>query len=98
MEITSTIMVGRTHPVKTFAGSVGDKLRFRRRECLDIRFQDPAKMRNHDLAFGGDRLALKLWAGMKDRHNELGEQPLPARCQRCGSPSVATVFRPSGGR
>ena len=45
VEIVTTVMIGRTHPVKIFAGRiVGGKLKFQRRECLDVRFHNPAKL------------------------------------------------------
>ncbi len=89
VEVVSTVMVGRTRPIKTFAGRVvGGKLRFQRRECLDVRFRDPTKIRSHELAFDADRRALHLWAKMKTEHNELRQQPLPDKFPRCGESSV----------
>ena len=89
VEIISTVMVGQRRPIKTFAGRVvGGKLRFQRRECLDVKFRDPQKMRSHELAFDADRRALHLWAEMKTKHNELGQQPLPENCPRCGESQV----------
>ena len=42
VEIISTVVVGQRRPIKTFAGRVvGGKLRFQRRECLDVKFRDP---------------------------------------------------------
>ena len=87
VEIVSTVMIGRNHPIKVFAGRIlGGTLRFQRRECLDVRFHDPAKL--PPLAFGGDKLALRLWAEMKSKHNELRARPLPNICPHCESPSV----------
>ena len=89
VEIISTVMVGQRRPIKTFAGRVvGGKLRFQRRECLDVRFRDPKKMRSHELAFDADRRALHLWVEMKAKHNELGQQPLPEKCPLCGESQV----------
>ena len=89
VEIISRVMVGRTRPIKTFAGRVvGGKLRFQRRECLDVKFRDPTKLRSHELAFGADRRALHLWAEMNAKHNELGQQPLPEKCPKCGETGV----------
>ena len=89
VEIISTVMVGRTRPIKTFAGRVkGGKLRFQRRECLDVRFRDPKRIRPHDLAFDADRRALRLWSEMKAKHDELKRQPLPEECPQCGSSRV----------
>ena len=88
VKITSTVMIGRTHPVKTFAGRVvGGKLRFQRRECLDVRFRNPDKIRPEELAFGGDRRALRLWSEMKAQHTALKEQPLPDECPHCAGPA-----------
>ena len=89
VEIVATVMVGRNHPVKTFAGRVvGGKLRFQRRECLAVKFRDPAKIPPHELAFGGDRRALRLWAEMKAQHAELKRQPLPDQCPQCGESQI----------
>ncbi|MCY3690885.1 MAG: hypothetical protein OXI54_08435 [Chloroflexota bacterium] len=54
-------------PIKVFVGErVGGRLRFQRRECLDVRWRDPQRIRPEDLAFGGDRKALRLWADIKN--------------------------------
>lgn len=88
VKIIATVMVGRTHPVKTFAGRVvGGKLRFQRRECLDVRFRNPEKVKPEELAFGGDRRALRLWSEMKAQHAALKEQPLPDECPHCAKPA-----------
>ena len=93
VEIVSTVMIGRTHPIKVFAGRiVGGKLKFQRKECLDVRFHNPAKLLA--LAFGGDKRALRLWAEMKARHAEFGKHPLPGRCPHCESPSVRLRYWP----
>ena len=95
VEIISTVMVGQRRPIKTFAGRVvGGKLRFQRRECLDVRFRDPKKMRSHELAFDADRRALHLWAEMKAEHNELRRQPLPEKCPLCGESQVRLRLHP----
>ena len=87
VEIVSTVMIGRNHPIKTFAGRiVGGKLKFQRRECLDVRFHDPSKL--PPLAFDADRRALRLWADMKSRHAGLSRRPLPSECPHCKSTSV----------
>ena len=82
-------MIGRNSPIQTFAGRVvGGKLRFQRRECLDVKFRNPARIKPYELAFDADRRALRLWSEMKARHAKLQRQPLPARCPHCGSGSV----------
>ena len=87
VKIISTVRVGRSG--KTFAGQVvGGKLRFQRRECLDVRFRDPAKIKPHELAFDTDWQSLRLWAEMKAKHNELKQQPLPDKCPKCGESRV----------
>ena len=89
VEITSTVMIGRNSPIQTFAGRVvGGKLRFQRRECLDVKFRNPARIKPYELAFDADRRALRLWSEMKARHAKLQRQPLPARCPHCGNSSV----------
>ena len=87
VEIVSTVMIGRNHPIKTFAGRiVGGGLKFQRRECLDVRFHDLDKLPL--LAFGGDSRALRLWDAMKSHHAELRRLPLPRECPHCESPEV----------
>ena len=72
-----------------FAGKVvGGELHFQRRECLDVKFRDPKRMKSGDLAFDSDRRALEAWEKLKERHQELRKRPLPNRCPRCGSLSV----------
>ena len=89
VKIVSTVRVNRDSTAKVFAGRVvGGKLHFQRRECLDVKFRDPARMKSGDLAFDSDRRALEAWAKLKERHRELKKQPLPNRCPRCGSSSV----------
>lgn len=95
VEIISTVMIGQTFPVETFAGRVvGGKLRFQRRECLDVKFRNPTRIKPYELAFNGDRLALRLWSDMKARHAKLQRQPLPARCPHCGNSSVRLRYHP----
>ena len=87
VEIVSTVMIGRNNPIKTFAGRiVGGRLKFQRKECLDVRFFDQDKV--PPLAFGGDSRALRLWAEMKSRHNKLQQLPLPPECPHCQGSSV----------
>ena len=83
VKIISTVRVGRSS--KTFAGQVvGGKLRFQRRECLDVRFRDPTKIKPHELAFEGDRQSLRLWSEMKATHTKLQKRALPDSCPLCG--------------
>ena len=87
VKIISTVRVGKTS--KTFVGQVvGGKLRFQRRECLDVRCRDPAKIKPHELAFDADRQSLRLWAEMKAKHDELKRKPLPEECPHCGDARV----------
>lgn len=66
VKITHLLFTGENHPVKVFAGiPVGGKLRFQRRECLDVRWRNPTQVKPEELAFGGDRKALRLWAEIK---------------------------------
>ena len=89
VKVVSTVMINRDGTAKVFAGRVeSGKLLHQRRECLDVRFRDPGRMKSCDLAFDSDRRALQTWSEMKERHRELKKQPLPSRCSRCGSSSV----------
>lgn len=59
VEVISTAMVNGNNIAKLFAGRVlGGKLKYQRRECLAVRFREPARMRNGDLAFESDQRAL----------------------------------------
>ena len=89
VEVVSMVMVNGNSTAKVFAGRVvGGKLQYQRRECLDVRFRDPSRMRSGDLAFESDRRALQTWGKMKERHMELRNRPLPGGCPSCGSSSV----------
>ena len=89
VEVVSMVMVNGDSTAKVFAGRVvGGKLQYQRRECLDVRFRDPSRMRSGDLAFESDRRALQTWGKMKERHMELRNRPLAGGCPRCGSSSV----------
>ena len=62
VKITHRLFTGNTSPVKVFVGQpVGGRLKFQRRECLDVRWRNPGRVKAEDLAFGGDRKALGLW-------------------------------------
>ena len=66
VQITHLLFTGENLPIKVFVGKpVGGKLRFQRRECLDVRWRNPAEVKPEELAFGGDRKALQLWAEIK---------------------------------
>ena len=89
VKIVSTVRVNRDNTAKVFAGRViGGQLRYQRRECLDVRFRDPAGIKSRDLAFDSDRQALQTWQKMKERHRDLGKSSLPSRCALCGSSSI----------
>ncbi len=67
VKITHRLFTGNSNPIRVFAGQpVGGRLRFQRRECLDVRWRNPGSIRPEDLAFGGDRKALRLWADIKN--------------------------------
>ena len=66
VKITHRLFTGNTNPIKVFVGQrVGGRLRFQRKECLDVQWRNPERIRPEDLAFGGDRKALGLWADIK---------------------------------
>ena len=66
VEITHRLFTGNSNPIKVFVGQpVGGRLRFQRKECLDVRWRRPDRVKPEDLAFGGDRKALRLWADIK---------------------------------
>ena len=71
VEITHRLFTGNTRPIKVFVGRpMGGRLRFQRKECLDVRWRNPQRVRPEDLAFGGDRKALRLWADIKNGRAE----------------------------
>ena len=89
VKIVSTVRVNRDNTAKVFAGRMmGGKLQYQRRECLDARFRDPARLRSSELAFDSDRRALQRWTELKVKHKELKKRPLPTECPKCGSSSV----------
>lgn len=66
VKITHRLFTGNRNPVKVFVGQpVGGRLKFQRRECLDVRWHRPDRIGPEDLAFGGDRKALRLWSEIK---------------------------------
>ena len=66
VKITHRLFTGNTNPVQVFIGQpLGGKLHFQRKECLDVRWRDPRRVKPEELAFGGDRKALRLWAEIK---------------------------------
>ena len=67
VELTYRLFTSRSRVSAVFAGKrIGGKLRYQRKECLDVRWWDPGKIELDDLAFGGDRKAIRMWQGMKD--------------------------------
>ena len=71
VKITHRLFTGNTRPIKVFVGRpMGGRLRFQRKECLDVRWRNPQRVRPEDLAFGGDRKALRLWADIKNGRAE----------------------------
>ena len=89
VKVISTVRVNGDNTAKVFAGRVvRGTLRYQRRECLDVRFRDPARMKSGDLAFESDRRVLQAWGKMKERHRELKKLSLPSGCPRCGNSSV----------
>ena len=66
VKITHRLFTGNNNPIQVFVGQrVGGRLRFQEKECLDVRWRNPERIRPEDLAFGGDRKALRLWADIK---------------------------------
>ena len=73
VEITHRLFTGNSRPIKVFVGRpVGGQLRLQRRECLDVRWRNPGKVSPSELAFGGDRKALRLWAEIKSGKGAAG--------------------------
>ncbi len=67
VRITHRLYTGNARPIKVFVGQrVGGRLRFQRRECLDVRWRNPQRIKPEELAFGGDRKALRIWAEIKE--------------------------------
>lgn len=88
VKITHRLYTGNARPIKVFVGQrVGGRLRFQRRECLDVRWRRPDRIGPEDLAFGGDRKALRLWADIKSG-NAKPERDYTSRRERSGSSSA----------
>ena len=65
--VTHRLFTGNRHPVRVYvAKPVVGRLQRQRRECVDVRWRDPKTVESWELAFGGDRKALRLWADMQD--------------------------------
>lgn len=89
VKVVSTVMVNKSGTAKVFAGHVqGGKLRYQRRECLDVRFRDPARLRSGEMAFDSDLQALQTWQKMKEQHRNRAKSSLPIRCPHCGGSSI----------
>ena len=87
VKIVSTVLVGRSNPIKTFYGVIeGGRLRAKRPECLDARFfaydELPA------LAFNADRRAIDAWSKMKSDHAKLTGARTPDLCPHCDSSKI----------
>ena len=89
VKIVSLVLEGKS-PAKTYFGAiVGGKLRqFPTHECLDAKFVHPSEINHSELAFHRDRITLKVWREMKDKHKEAKKSPLPDACPHCGSHNV----------
>lgn len=66
VKITHRLFTSRSRVSSVYAGTqVGGRLRYQRKECLDVRWRDPNKIESFELAFGGDHKALQLWQDIK---------------------------------
>lgn len=93
VEVVSTILEGRRHPIKTFYGVIrGGKLKPQGRECLDVRFFDYDSLPS--LAFSADHRALDIWQRMKTHHIELASKPLPSACPYCDGSKISVRHHP----
>ena len=84
VEIISTILEGRRHPIKTYFGKIrGGRLKAKLPECLGAKFFDYKSL--PPLAFSADSRALKDWQDMKSTHVRLASNPSTPSCPNCGS-------------
>ena len=66
VKITHRLFSSRNGASAVYVGKrVGGRLRFQRKECLDVRWRDPDRIEGFELAFGGDKKALALWRDIK---------------------------------
>ena len=66
VEITHRLFTSRNRASAVFVGRrIGGRLRYQRSEALDARWRDPDKIKSFELAFEGDRKALRLWRDIK---------------------------------
>ena len=66
VKITHRLFTSRDRASAVFAGKqVAGRLKFQRKECLDVRWRDLSKVEPYELAFGGDHKALQLWRDIK---------------------------------
>ena len=93
VEIVSTILEGRSHPIKTFYGIIrGGNLKPRHPECLDAWFFEYDNLPS--LAFHADRLAIENWQKMKAHYAGLASSPVPAACPHCDSSKISLRHHP----
>ena len=88
VKIISTVLVGRSNPIKTFYGLIeGGRLKAKRPECLDARFFAYDKL--PALAFSADRHAIDAWLKMKSDHAKLAGVTTPDLCPHCDSRKIS---------
>ena len=93
VEVVSTVLEGRRHPIKTFFGVIqGGKLKPQAPECLDARFFDYDRL--PPLAFSADHRALDIWQRMKADHQKLASKPLPSACPHCDGSKISIRRHP----
>ena len=68
VKVTHRLFTGNNNPIKVFAGQrVGGRLRFQKKECLDVRWRNPARIRPEDWPSGvtgrsSSALATRRWS------------------------------------
>lgn len=93
VEIVSTIMEGRRHPIKTFHGVIrGGTLQPQHGECLDLWFFDYDNLPS--LAFSADQRAIDIWQKMKADRQKLASRPMPSACPHCDGVNIALRHYP----
>ena len=66
VKVTHRLFTSPSRVSAVFAGRpVGGRLQYQRRECLDVRWRNPSRVKSSELAFGGDQKVLTMWADIK---------------------------------
>ena len=74
VKITHRLFTGNTNPIKVFVGQrVGGRLRFQKKECLDVQWRNPERIRPEDFGLWGRPEGAGVVGGHQERQGQAGE-------------------------